>query len=542
VVTANVVDQARAAYDRNAWREARDLFAAADDLGPEDLERLAFSAYLTGQRDSAAEALEKAHHAFIESHSVARGARCAFWLGMILMQRGDHARGGGWFARAQHILDEQSLDCVELGYLRVPAGLHALASRDHDASYRTFADIKAHADRFGDVDLRALGMLGQGQSLIARGDAIEGLAMLDETMVAVTTGEVSPIIAGIIYCATIIACREAFDVRRAQEWTSELSRWCATHQDLKPYRGQCLVHRSEIMQLRGDWADAMDEAQRAREHLAKPAGDPVLGMALYQQAELLRLRGELNGAEVCYRDAGDSGHPIQPGMALLRLAQGRIEDASAAIQRALSETEGPVERSKMLAAFVEIRLASGDVESARSATDELESVAAAFDSPYLQAVVEYARGSVLLAQGDSASACGALRRAWAEWYELDAPYEAARVRLQMAAAYRQLGDHDTADMELDAARRVFEQLGAAPDLDQLRQLARPEHVPPAGGLTAREVEVLRLLATGATNREIADVLVISEHTARRHLQNIFAKIDVSSRAAATAYAYEHGLV
>jgi tetratricopeptide (TPR) repeat protein len=229
VVTANVVDQARAAYDRNAWREARDLFAAADDLGPEDLERLAFSAYLTGQRDSAAEALEKAHHSFIESRAVARGARCAFWLGMILMQRGDHARSGGWFARAQHILDEQSLDCVERGYLRVPAGLQALASGDHEASYRTFADMTAHADRFGDTDLRALGMLGQGQSLIARGDATEGMARLDETMVAVTTGEVSPIIAGIIYCATIIACRDVFDIRRAQEWTSELSRWCATH-------------------------------------------------------------------------------------------------------------------------------------------------------------------------------------------------------------------------------------------------------------------------------------------------------------------------
>ena len=542
MVTTDVIAQARDAFERNAWREARELFAAADDLAPEDLERLAFAAYLTGQVDSAAEALERAHHSFVESGAAAGGVRCAFWLGMILMQRGDHARSGGWFARAQHILDEQSLDCVELGYLLVPAGLQALASGDYEASYRTFADITAHANRFGDADLRALGMLGRGQSLIARGDAIKGLAMLDETMVAVTTGEVSPIIAGIIYCATIIACREAFDVRRAQEWTSELSRWCATHQDLKPYRGQCLVHRSEIMQLHGDWADAMDEVQRAREHLAKPAGDPVLGMALYQQAELLRLHGELDEAEVCYREAGDWGHPLQPGLALLRLAQGRLEDASAAIHRALTETEGPVERSKILAAYVEIRLAAGDVASAQSATAELESIAAAFDSPYLRAVVGHVLGSVLLAEGDAAAACGALRRAWGAWYELDAPYEAARVRLRMAAACRQLGDHDTADMELDAARRVFEQLGAAPDLDRLRQLARPEQAPPAGGLTAREVEVLRLLATGATNREIADVLVISEHTARRHLQNIFAKIDVSSRAAATAYAYEHGLV
>jgi len=311
---------------------------------------------------------------------------------------------------------------------------------------------------------------------------------------------------------------------------------------LKPYRGQCLVHRSEIMQLRGEWADAMDEVRQAREHLSDPPGDPVLGMALYQQGELLRLRGEFARAETCYREASGCGHTMQPGLALLRLAQGRLDDAAAAIGRTLTEAEGVVERSRVLAACVEVKLAAGDVEAARAAVDELDEIAAAFDSPYLRAVVGYAHGCVLLADGDASGANVALRRARVAWHELDAPFEAARVRLQMARACSQQGDHDTAEMELDAARRVFEQLGAAQALEQVRELMGRAAAPSTGGLTPREVEVLRLVATGATNREIADSLVISDKTVARHVSNMFTKLGLYSRAAATAYAYEHDLV
>jgi ATP/maltotriose-dependent transcriptional regulator MalT len=545
MTTVDPLTRGREAYDRLAWREAHEHLSAADQqesLDAEDLDRLARAAYLTGHIDAANDTWERTHHAFLDRGEPAPAVRCAFWLGLTLVQRGEHARGGGWLARAQHILEDTALDCVERGYLRVLVAVQTLEGGDPETACRSFVEVTEMADRFGDADLRALGRLGQGRSLITQGQVAQGLALLDEAMVAVTTGEVSPLAAGIVYCAMIIVCRGIFDLRRVQEWTAVLSRWCATQQDLKPYRGQCLVHRSEIMQLRGEWADAMDEVRQACEHLSDPPGDPVLGMALYQQGELLRLRGEFARAEACYREASGCGHTMQPGLALLRLAQGRLDDASAAIGRTVMEAEGVVERSRVLAAYVEIKLAAGEVEDARVALDELDEIAAAFDPPYLRAVVGYAHGCVLLADGDASGADVALRRAWVAWHELEAPYEAARVRLQMARACSQLGDHDTATMELDAARRVFEQLGATQALEHVQDLMGRAAFPATGGLTPREVEVLRLVATGATNREIADSLVISDKTVARHVSNMFTKLGLSSRAAATAYAYEHDLV
>lgn len=542
---ADPAARGREAYERRAWSDAYAHLSAAERQGAlaaADLERLAMAAYLTGGVVAAAGAWERAHLAYVAAGDVPRAVRCAVWLGLTLLNRGEHARGGGWLARAQRVLDESALDCVERGYVRLPVAVQALYEGDADAAYEVSVEVGDVADRFGDPDLMALSRLGQGQALVGGGDVRRGVAMLDESMVAVTAGEVSPIVAGIIYCAVIIVCQGVFDLRRAQEWTAALSRWCESQQDLKPYRGQCLVHRSEIMQLRGDWTDALREVRQACEHLADPPGDPVLGMANYQQGELLRLRGDFGRAEAAYRRARDAGHPAQPGLAMLRLAQGRLADAVAAIHRVVAEAEGAVERSRVLAAQVEISLAAGEVETARSATGELRRIAAEFDSPYLRAVVGYAYGSVLLADGDPAAACAALRRAWVAWRELDAPYEAARVRLLMARACRQLGDHDTAEMELDAARRAFLDLGAVPALEQARELAGSLASRAPGGLTPREVEVLRLVATGASNREIADTLVISTKTVARHLANIFAKLGVSSRAAATAYAYEHGLV
>ncbi|GAB3269592.1 LuxR C-terminal-related transcriptional regulator [Arthrobacter pigmenti] len=545
MAATEAVEQGRAAFDRYAWDDAYRMLSEADHATPleaADLERLGTAAYLTGRDEAAVEDLGRAYQAFLELDGIDRSVRCAFWLGVTLLLRGQHARGGGWLGRAGRLVEERLPQSVERGYLMVPAGLQTLP-KDPSAAYRIFGDVVAVADEFADADLTALGQLGLGQALVAMGDAPRGVAMLDEAMLCVTNDDVSPIAAGIVYCAVILACRDIFDVGRAEEWTAALSQWCAKQQGIQPYRGQCLVHRSEIMQLHGHWADAMAEVYQACEHLSAQPGNPVMGMAQYQRAEILRLRGRYADAEAAYREAASYGHRVHPGMALLRLAQGHIQDAYAAIRREVSDAaERPVERSKVLAAYVPIALAAGDTDAATLAAGELFDLAERFDSPYLRAMAGSVRGAILLSEGDYATACTALRAAWWAWQEVVAPYEAARLRVIMARAYHALGDHDTAEMELDAASLVFEQLGAAPDLLNIVEISKRSVAPAAGGLSAREVEVIRLVATGVTNREIANTLVISEKTVSRHISNIFGKLGLSSRTAAAAYAYDHDLI
>ena len=541
---ASMIERAREAFGCQAWADAYELLATAREKGPldvEDLEHLAIAAYLIGKDDESAHAWERAHLECLRLDDPGDAARCAFWLGLALLLRGEMARAGGWLARGSRLVEDGELDCVARGYLLLPAVIQALQSCDAGRAYALSTEAGDIAERFGDKDLLAFAWAGGGQALIALGDTARGLALLDEVMIVITTGEVSPILVGLVYCVVIEACMDVFDLHRAAEWTEALSGWCQAQPDLMPYRGQCLVYRSKILQAHGEWPKAASEVQRARERLSQPP-HPALGVALYQQAELHRLRGEFDEAEEAYRLASRYGCEPAPGLALLRLAEGHVAAAAAASRRIVDETQGQLARPTMLAAHVEIMLAAGDIEAARVATDELSKIATEINAPLMRAIAAYAGGSVYLAEGNAASALENLRRAYTGWWELAMPYEAARARVLIGLACRALGDQDSAEWELDAARAAFDELGAQPDLTRMAELVGTTGPTPAITVTARECEVLRLVAEGKTNREIGSKLLISEHTVARHLQNIFTKLSLPSRAAATAYAYENGLV
>lgn len=535
------VDRAREAFARQEWGNAYALLASGSLLEADDFERLAVAACLVGRDEESRRAWEQAYLECARLGDPDHAARCAVWLGIGLLLRGDMSQAGGWFARASRLVDEAEAECAARGYLLVPAFLESLGRGDAGDALGLANEMLAIARRFEDKDLLAFGMLSHGQASLALGETVRGMSLLDEVMVAVAAGEVSPIPAGIIYCAVIEACVDVFDLRRAAEWTEALSDWCDAQPDLVPYRGQCLVHRSQVLQAHGEWTDAVVEAERARQRLSETA-HPALGLALYQQGELHRMRGELTEAERAYRAASEQGREPAPGIALLRLADGKIDAAVAAVRRMVEESRGKLSRPVMLAASVEIMLAASDVDAARSAADELVTISEAVGAPLLHAIAAHSTGSVLLAEGRAASALKWLRGACDEWRDLEMPYEAARSRVQIGLACELLGDHDAAAFETDAARATFERLGARTDLARLGRLLDAEARPWPAELTERECEVLRLVATGKTNREIAAALVISEHTVGRHLQNMFMKLGLASRAAATAYAYEHGLV
>ena len=537
-----VLQEGRKAYARSAWAQAYESLARADELEPlaaEDLELLATSAFMLGREDESMRALERACHRHSEADERRPAARCAFWIGIQLMLHGEMGPATGWLGRADRLLEGEG-ECVEQGYMLMPVAMQHDAEGDLEGASATAAAAAEIGERFGDKDLFALAIHTQGEFLVNGGRVREGLGLLDEAMVTVTDGGLSPIVTGIVYCGVILVCEQVFELRRAREWTAALTRWCEQQPDLMAFTGRCFVHRAQILQLQGDWSEALAEAERADRRSEKAMNQAAAARACYLQGEVHRLRGEFAEAEEHYRKASRLGSEPQPGLALMRLAQGNRDAAAASIRRVVGETTDTLPRAALLPAFAEIMLAAGELDEARSACRELEEICEECESEMLGAMLAATRGAVELAAGDPAAALVTLRKASKAWAVLEAPYEAARARVLVGQACRALGDEEAFALELDAARAVFDELGAAPDVaavDSFAGVAADTH-----GLSARELEVLRLVAAGRSNREIASALVISEHTVARHVQNIFRKLGVPSRTAASAFAYEHDLV
>ena len=533
---------ARAAYGAHAWPAAREGFRAAREGGPlpaADLSALADSAWWLGRVDESIAEGERAYRTHLDEGHPRAAAWTAIGVAVNFLLRGDEAVGSGWIGRAARLLAEEP-ECVEQGYLAYFLEIEgALDSPDRDAVLAAARRVREMGRRHDDPNLVAASLLGEGRVLLRMGRVAQGLALLDEAMVAVLSGDVAPDWAGSIYCHMMSACVELADLRRARQWVVATESWLDALPAAVLFTGICRVHRSQVLQAGGQWDRAEEEAARVCAELADIACS-IAGEGYYQLGEVRRLRGQLDTAEAAYQRAHRLGRDPQPRLALLRCVQGRRGPALASVRSALlAETANRLVRARLLTAAVEVALAADEIAEAEAAGGELATIADEYASPGFTAAAEQARGAVLLARGRPAEALPVLRSACRRWQELDAPYDCARGRVLLAAAYRALNDADGAELELAAAAEVFEALGAGPDA--VAVAAQRGLLTPPGGLTDREAEVLACLAAGSSNREIAAALVISEKTVARHLSKIFTKLGVTSRTAAAAYAHRHGI-
>jgi DNA-binding NarL/FixJ family response regulator len=520
----DAIAEARIAYDAHAWAQAYDLFAAAGTLDAEDLDRYAVAAMLVGRMDDYYVIREHAYEQLLAQGDPTGAAAAALWIGMQRMVSGDVVAGGGWLARAGRLIEEDGTDSVPAGFLRMS---QAFGAADIDEAVAITGEAIAAGSRLGNRDLVGLALHQQGLFLLEAGRTADGLAKLDEAMVELSSGSLSPMVTGIVYCGAIAGCWTVYELGRAEEWTTAMTRWCDAQPELGNFTGECKVRRAELKQLRGAWTDA-------RKDLARVSTADIdvwaAGCAAYVRGDLDRLQGHFADAEECFTEASRLGYDPQPGLALLRLQQGGVQAAAAMIRRCLSESQNEAKRVEILFAATEILLASGDVQAAAKAAGGLTDLAQATRTTIVCALQEQAQAMISLPQRPEA-ALGPARAALRRWVELRAPYQEARTRLLIADACRALGDDESATRETATARQTLERLGAVTD---------PRR--PDGLLSQREIEVLRLVATGATNRAIAAQLVLSERTVDRHVSNIFTKLGVSTRSAATAYGFEHKLV
>lgn len=532
----------RAAFERRDWPRARELLSQAAEtevLEADDVFALADCAWWLGHIDEALRAYEEAHRRYLQQGLPARAAMAALLLGAHAVERGDSAVGSGWMSRARRLLSGVP-EGPEHGYPLYWDVFEAMANGDLDGALRLARRMQDLGRRFDDSDLVALGLLGEGRALVKQAAVSRGMGLLDEAMLLAVSDELHPLWTGAIYCHLMDVCHEFVDVHRAAEWTQAAARWCDTVPEPVLYRGICRVHRAQVFQRQGAWQHAEREVTRVGAEL-EGVHVGTVAEAHYELGETRRLRGDLPGAEASFRRAHELGRDPQPGLAQLRSAQGRKDAACASLRAALAErADDRLGRVGLCAALVEVALSAGQAEPARAAAAELRATASAYGSTGLEALAQRAHGAVLVADGQAHEALAWLRTACRLWQDLEAPYDTARTRLLLAEAYRSLDDEDQAVLELDAAQAAFEELGALPDLRRVSQLRGGSTLP--DGLSRREVEVLRLVATGKTNHEIAAELYISDKTVARHVVNIYLKLDVSSRAAATAYAFDHGLV
>jgi ATP/maltotriose-dependent transcriptional regulator MalT len=493
-----------------------------------------------GRHDETVQALQRAFVCRQQAQELPRAVMCAFRLAMSTFAHGEPAMFAGWTSRAEGLVAELGGDGPEGGWVELLRMFRALAAGAYDQAAAAADKATALGRRHDDADLVATGLCSQGRLALYAGRVADGLALLDEAMVRVIAGEASPIVAGHVYCTAIEGCQEISDFGRVAEWTAALERWCAAQPGLLAFTGQCAVHRGQLMRVRGEWSAALDELELASRRYQQVGSPDAAGLAAYEAGEVHRLRGDWEQADGGYQVAADHGFDPQPGLALLWLARGRADAARGALDRLLVEAGGPVQRCRLLPAAVEVLVASGELERAREAARELGSLASVFGCVSVDAMAAHASGAVELAAGDASGALPYLRKAHQLWTRAASPYERARVQVLMGRALGAVGDVESSRRELETARATFRRLGAGPAADEVSLLLAPPTLP--AGLTAREVEVLRLVASGHSNAQIAAALVLSEKTVARHLSNIFGKLDVGSRTAATASAFEHGLM